>query len=177
LVGDYNRLGLSIDGMAYHPSGSLLATMDFHGTLRLWNAKTEMKLLENREFDRFFSSNLVFSPDGKLLAAGGYLEKEGKRIAMKTWSMPDGKLISTYEPADYIFPRPVIFSPDSKYLIVIDNKLDIVDPMTGKSIGKDDIELGGEAISPDGKWLFKGELGAKVKFTKLPPIKTLLKSE
>ena len=59
-------------GVAFSPDGTLLATVDAHGTVRLWNPATGQPVGAPLPSDRGADgamAGVAFSPDGTLLAS------------------------------------------------------------------------------------------------------------
>jgi WD40 repeat protein len=101
--------GGEVLGTGISSDGTLLATIPFDGPVQLWDANTGEKLSALGGAGGYETSDAVFSPDGKYLAAdvgsGLYL-----------WRISDGK--SLWEKP--INSLAVRFSPDGKYLAYSD---------------------------------------------------------
>lgn len=63
-------LGNSAAVVAYNRTGTLLATGDYSGAVRLWNPSTQTQVGETME-DGSLVYGLAFAPDGRTLCAGG----------------------------------------------------------------------------------------------------------
>ena len=157
-------------GLAFSPDGKLFATlgndpMMGHSLIHLWDVSNgkEVRKLEGPEpkagEQRFNPNNVVFSPNGKFIAASGY-GRPGEMI--HAWEVETGKALPVFvnpgskatvsDILEAIFDNnpgmemfsPVglpLFSPDSKTLVgIIQNnrrgsiKLRAWDPITGKHI-------------------------------------------
>jgi WD40 repeat protein len=96
--------------VAWSPDGLILASAivdvgNVPGSVQLWDVVTGRKL---RSFDQIRIYRLVFSPDGKMLAAAG---DQGVIV----WSVADGSELSNTR-TSYLGGRNVAFSPDSRIL-------------------------------------------------------------
>jgi WD40 repeat protein len=61
-----------IDGVAFAPSGGLLASASWDGKLRLWEVKGRKAPVATLRADGDLLSSIAFSPDGTRVAAGGF---------------------------------------------------------------------------------------------------------
>jgi WD40 repeat protein len=101
----------NVDSLAFNPSGTLLASGDAGGTVRVWNVAT------HRAVDTLASPDgatgivfaVAFSPDGKTLATG---RSDGTILL---WDVATGHLTATLS-SDYTLIESLSFSPDGRTL-------------------------------------------------------------
>jgi WD40 repeat protein len=148
--------------VAFSPDGKRLATGGLERGGKVWNAQTgeELLSLEGRTGDL---SSLVFSPDGKGLAAV-FLSHPGEKGEVKVWDAQTGKGLFSIEEEIGC----VAYSPDGKRLASASpgGKVKVWDAGTGK----ENLTLQGHtshvrsvAYSPDGKRLASGSADRTVK--------------
>ena len=141
--------------IAFSPNGTLLASADGDGTVKLWDTATG-RLIRTLHADTgplgVFA--VAFSPSSGLLASG---DSDG---TIRLWNTATGKLVLTLDAsaaADYIYGNgvyQVAFSPDGKYLATADlfgrvrlwNMATKQPPLT---LEADKQVLGAVAFSPD----------------------------
>lgn len=120
-----NESDNSVNHMAWSGNGNVLATWSVKKRLiRLWNPDTGKQLREwSVGLDQIEA--LVFSPDGKMLAASGGKDAPGRdRIHVLLWAVDTGRLLHSLEVP--INPSPLrdsdharmAFSPDGRTLAV-----------------------------------------------------------
>lgn len=80
---DWHTDVYSID---YSPDGTMLASANFDGTIKLWSV-TDGQQLKSLTTNSLKALSVCFSPDGKILASGG------EDSSIRLWSIPDGKII------------------------------------------------------------------------------------
>lgn len=104
-----NVSGQSLQSVVFHPSGNWVAVSGHEKSVFLVDAKTGKKI---RTFDAHSESNraIDFSPDGKLLAAGGLSG------VVRVWNVETGKMLYQIEATRRI--NAVAFSPDSQALAI-----------------------------------------------------------
>jgi WD40 repeat protein len=114
-----------VRSLAYSPTGDALVAGSYVGLVRLWNpSDPKLPVRDFGERSEVTQKNFMpyeavaFSPDGKLLAAGG----TGSN-AVKLWSIVDAGAAPLALPADVrsltsvsLGVRSVVFSPDGRYL-------------------------------------------------------------
>ncbi len=81
-----------VASLAFHPNGNILALVKPYGEIQLWDIHTGVMIRELRGNQTRLRS-LAFSPDGKILATGGYFEIGPLRIqqTIQLWDVPTGK--------------------------------------------------------------------------------------
>lgn len=118
----------------YNADRKHFATVDAHGEVKIWDAKTLQSLQtldSNIEISGF--GQLILSPDQKLVAAGT------QPTTMTVWDLTSGKQIFTLTPGKDGFATGASFSPDSSRLAVAFNdaqgpQVGIWDSRSGKPL-------------------------------------------
>ena len=169
------RHGASITDVAFSPDGKSILTASSDTTVRVWKISEIPLSKKAAEYDpekynkqmkwdvssdqltvdvlkhRDEVKDIVFSPDGKLLASGS------DDYTARIWDVETGEQVGEPLKHEY-YVNAVVFTPDGKTLITGDDGefLNFWDVKTGTRSG-DSLELSSEvrqlAISPDGKML------------------------
>ncbi len=174
----------AVHSLCFSPKGDLIAVASGNhinrtGEVTLWEVGTykSLKHMESKD-DPIFA--VAFSPDGKLVAAGGgYFRSEilqkPRTSLLKIWNVNTGKEIGRFEGQnDPIFS--LSFSPDGKKLASAggdfesSNELVVWEVTSQKALmsaqGHTDI-ISSVAFSPDGAWLATGSWDKTIKLWKM----------
>ena len=161
---EYRRLSSdSVASLAFHPAGNILALVKHYGEIQLWDIHTGVMTRALRGNQTRLRS-LAFSPDGKILATGGYFEIGPFRIqdTIQLWDVPTGKplrMIKDMREGGGLI-RTIVFSPDGRMLAAangIENNTvtlwSVADGREVLTIGSLDLDVGTLRFSPDGRRL------------------------
>jgi RNA polymerase sigma factor (sigma-70 family) len=175
----------AVNGVTFSPDDELIAAVDGDGTVRVWQAQTGKPVFTKERLlgsaaGRAAGSRidcLAFSPDGKLLAAGG---GGNGHPALVVLAMPSGKVLHALGDKKASV-RCVAFSPDGKLLAAGEDPylwnsqpgrkgkapagVRLWDVRSGKEHRFLDghPEVTGVAFSPDGKRLASGGQDAHIR--------------
>jgi WD40 repeat protein len=153
------RHSSAVEALAFSSDGRLLASADYWGVVRVWDAQTgKMRL----ELPKGSGTNVVFSPDGKLLATGG------DNTSVRLWDAATGEEIrslrgnGTRATGRSHAARCLAFSPDNKALLFDDGKTSVVlcEVESGKELRRfEGLKYTAHAVafSPDGKSVAAGD--------------------
>jgi WD40 repeat protein/transcriptional regulator with XRE-family HTH domain len=137
-------------GVAFSPDGSQIATASADWTARVWDVETGEVIFTFNYPD--WVTSVVFSPDGKIIAATGGIPEAAKTIF---WDAFTGKeLFSATGHTDII--GQIVFSPDGSRLATAsrDGSAKVWDAISGEALvtllGHDGTVFS-VAFSPDGK--------------------------
>jgi RNA polymerase sigma factor (sigma-70 family) len=153
--------GALASDVAYTPDGKRLAAT-FHGEfIRLWDLTTGKLLPQfNGQHGKHHLLGLSISPDGKLLATGGWEQDGPRRYVIRLWDLDTGKTVRRLVGARSGI-EAVAFSPDGKWLASAVRNYErgplLWEVATGKVLRRFDagaeVEMRTLAFSPDGKTL------------------------
>jgi hypothetical protein len=143
-----------VSGLAFSPSGELLAGGCYAGPLRLWSVSSGRLVRELA--DDIHPTSLAFSPDGKVLAGVSTLKKAGVLL----WEADTGKPLPACALPGGSSASTIAFAPTGRVLVAGDGgMLHIWDLEAGGE--RLDLQWGGGnvlslAFAPDGSWLAAG---------------------
>ncbi len=100
--------GSKIHDVVVSPDGTLIITGDDSGSVNVWNLKLREKVKSIKAYQNQGAVSLAFSPDGSLLATGGWSE-----YGVKLWNVTSWECIRVM-PGHTGSIREISFSPDGK---------------------------------------------------------------
>ena len=152
LEGDYGTGNGFAGNVAYSPDGKRLAYNDLN-TTRIIDTANDAEIIALDPFEKG-GVDVIFSPDGKLLADAG----ADSRIRIHNSESGESLIEFQLPPESDVFQQ-IVFSPDGKRLaIAAGDGAYVYDATTGKLLLKysghgEGVRNSGIAFSPDGKWL------------------------
>ena len=157
----------AVMGVAFSLSGTLLASADGDGTVRLWNPATSRPVgtpLQTGPGPIGGVYGVAFSPHGMLL------ETAGGDSAVRLWDPATGRLVGTLnQTGDHGGVYGAAFSPNGRLLASADAAVRLWDPVTGHPFGApihatSALSLvGAVAFSPNGKLLASADADGTVR--------------
>lgn len=127
----------------------------------------QLQLSQTLQVESYQLHSLVFSPDGKILAAGGWKSaNNGRDIAIKLWDVRSGGLIRTLSGHTGLV-NSLAFSPNSRILASgsNDKTVNLWDVSSGEikgRLGEFAGEIAAVDFSTDGRLLAIGGYGARI---------------
>jgi RNA polymerase sigma factor (sigma-70 family) len=109
------KTGAIVHAVTFSRDGKVLATGQGDGRVVLWDVATgkELRVLAGATDSAL---RVAFSPEGRLLAAAGPVERDGKRpYGVRLWSAAAGKLLRSWDDTG----ASVGFSPDGKMIAIL----------------------------------------------------------
>ena len=157
-----------VKSLAFSPDGASLVSATDDQNITLWDANTGNKIrnfdIHNYAKDQEFASAVAFSPDGLLLATGGF-NKEPYGGVLKLWHVSDATIVKTIQEGQQI--NAVAFSHDGKKLATanFDGKVRLYDVASGKKLAEisaNKRDASTVAFSPDDKTLASSNEGSRL---------------
>jgi WD40 repeat protein len=153
----------AVNGVAYSPDGTRLASAGTDDTVRVWDAITGQEALPSLRGHRGHVYAVAYSPDGRRLASAG-LDK-----TVRVWDAGTGRLIQGLDGHEAPV-RAVAFRPDGRRLVsgADDDTVRVWDLTIGQEVrfsplkGHSD-QIFSVAWSPDERWLASADGGSIVR--------------
>jgi WD40 repeat protein len=101
---------LDVHGLAISPSGTLIASSSFDGTVRLWDVAQGREVRRLKEHVGVVNC-VAFSPDGRRLISAGSADR-----VLRLWEIDTGRQLRRMEGHDGNLPC-VAISPDGRYAL------------------------------------------------------------
>jgi WD40 repeat protein len=159
----------SIHSVAFSSDGRWLASGDFNGDIRLWDARTHQLRSILRGHTNWLRA-LTLSPDGRTLASGGF------DCTIRLWDVNTGECLRTFADRTQAI-RSLAFSPDGNILVSGSDDMlasgsnnctvRLWDVNTGECLQKfaDSTEaIYSVAFSPDGRTIASGDANSSIRF-------------
>jgi WD40 repeat protein len=100
----------TVKAVTFSPDGRRLSTASWDGTVKVWDARTGQEVSSFRWFTGAQASYFAFSPDGRRLAIGGFLDRTVKVVDAQT-----GQALYTLKGHPAMVTK-MAFSPDGERL-------------------------------------------------------------
>lgn len=150
--------------VAYHPSGDFIAAVTHSSELAVWDSGSGQLL---HRFERAGNRAVDFSPDGKLIATGGYSGATAGRL--QVYEIREGVVRELVEhTTNFGAIGSLVFSPDSQFLALTstDAQVRFWDPRSGHQLNAfraHDGVVAGLGFGPDARQLVTGGTDKTVK--------------
>lgn len=177
----YHGQSAYISGVAWSPTGTLIASASADGTLKVWDAFTGQQVFKWSEPYHNALLAVAWSPDGNYIAVGG---TDADSAGVYILDADNGRIVSIY-PIGSIVPQAseahigalkaisgggpgtvysLAWSPDNQYVAaaVGDGTVRVFNAKTGTVVGLPGIQGGGNVVagsvtwSPDGSYIAYG---------------------
>ncbi|MBN1911049.1 MAG: WD40 repeat domain-containing protein [Pirellulales bacterium] len=138
-----------VHSVAISADGKFLASGGRDNLVKLWDIATG-KLLKTFTGHSGLVKSVAYSPDGRLLASCG-----GDK-SIRIWDIASGEGLKTIDSDSFFTLSMVVFTPDSKQVLLAGDSLQLWDIETGTCVctfdGHSD-SVGEVAISRNGRWI------------------------
>jgi WD40 repeat protein len=144
----------AVNGVAYSPDGTRLASVSSDGSVRVCDVITGREVLPSLRGHEDHIYAVAYSPDGRMLASAG------DDRTVRVWDATTGQLIRTLGAgARRVWVRTMAFSPDGRRLVLGGgDEMGVWDVTTGQEVPFSPLKghtttIHSVAYSPDGRWL------------------------
>ncbi len=122
ILQDFDAHTGSVGHVAYSPDGATIYTGAQDGRAMAWDAQSGKRLYQRAMGRSPTISAMALSPDGRLLAAGGYVDWHhlGSQSVVRLWHAKTGEAVRDFVASEKHYGRVhrIAFSPDGKLLAI-----------------------------------------------------------